>query len=321
MRTHQPFARLLGVAILLVVPQLLGAAAPPQRAAAPKRYEVTVARNITYHAPAKDPDADRHRLDVYRPKGKGPFPVLLFVHGGAWMTMSKDDVFGLLGYGTVARCLAERGIVVVLPNYRLSPKVKHPEHIKDVARAFDWACTNAGKYGGNPKQIFVGGHSAGGHLAALLATDPSYLKAVRRRQSDVRGVVAVSGVYRIDDLNLDLSAGALSGSLRLEVGVRPLALVFGDDPKVARRASPIAHVQPGLAPFLLLSGGLDYRPLLRMTRDFAAALKKAGGVVEVKKLPWRTHETLLFDIPRMTADRGAVDAMASFIDRHRAARP
>jgi acetyl esterase/lipase len=146
------------------------------------------------------------------------------------------------------------------------------------------------------------------------------LKAVGRRLADVRGVLAVSGVYRIDDLNLKLAAGTRRGGLRVKVRVRPLAMVFGDDPKVARQASPLTHVRRGLPPFLLLNGGLDYPPLRRMTRDFAAALKKAGCVAEVKKLPWRTHETLLFDIPRLTADRDAVAAIADFIERHRAKR-
>ena len=97
--------------------------------------------------------------------------MLLFLHGGGWVIGGKDDYFGLYGYGTIARCLAERGLVVVLPNYRLSPGVRHPEHIKDVARAFAWTVKNIESYAGRPDQIIVSGHSAGGHLAALLATD------------------------------------------------------------------------------------------------------------------------------------------------------
>src|SRR5262245_30867984 len=112
-----------------------------------KRHEVRVARDIVYYKVRKDPDASRHKLDVYRPAGKGPYPVLLFLHGGAWVAGSKDDVFGCYGYGTVARCLAEQGLVVVLPNYRLSPRVRYPEHVKDVARAFAWAYRRCEDYG------------------------------------------------------------------------------------------------------------------------------------------------------------------------------
>src|SRR5262249_5492622 len=273
MNAHRRFAGCLGVVVLLAIPEWLGAAAPAP--GPPKLYRVRGARNITYYAPAKDPDPYRHRLDVYRPRGKGPFPVLVFVHGGAWMMMSKDDVLGVLGYGTVARCLAERGLVVVLPNYRLSPGVKHPEHIKDVARAFAWTLENVKKYGGDPGRVFVGGHSAGGHLAALLATDEAYLKEVGRSRKDVRGVVGVSGVYRVD-LDLKLSVADPWGYVRLRGRVRPLALAFGNDPKVAHRASPMTHVGRGLPPFLLINAGLDYPPLKRMAGEFAAALKKSG---------------------------------------------
>jgi acetyl esterase/lipase len=275
---------------------------------------VVVARDITYHKVRRDPSPSRHRLDVYRPRGKGPFPVLLFLHGGAWVCMSKDDVLGVLGYGTVARCLAERGLVVVLPNYRLSPGVKHPEHIKDVARAFAWTVGNVKKYGGDPGRVFVGGHSAGGHLAALLATDETYLKAVGRSRKDVRGVVGVSGVYRVD-LDLELSVADPWGYVRLRGRVRPLVLAFGNDPKVAQRASPLTHVGRGLPPFLLINAGLDYPPLKRMTREFAAALKKNGCDVRLRVVPWRTHETLMFDIPRTTAERRTVEAIVEFVRR------
>src|SRR5438552_3604562 len=129
--------------------------------------KVEATRGIVYHDVPNDPDLERHKLDIYRPHAKKPLPVLFLLHGGAWMIGGKDDYFGIYGYGTIARCLAERGLVVVLPNYRLSPRVRHPEHIKDVARAFAWTAQNVAKHGGDPREIFVAGHSAGGHLAAL----------------------------------------------------------------------------------------------------------------------------------------------------------
>jgi len=281
-----------------------------------KRFKVQLSCDITYYDVHNDPDAERHRLDVYRPKGQGPYPVLFFLHGGAWVTGSKDDVFGLYGYGTIARCLAERGLVVVLPNYRLSPGVRHPEHIKDVARAFAWACNNAQKYGGDTKQIFVGGHSAGGHLAALLATDDTYLGNVGRSRKDIRGVIGMSGVYRVDDLDLKLSLADPLGYLKGDLDVRPFAVVFGSDPEVAKQASPLTHVGPGLPPFLILSAGLDLPRLKPMAREFAAALKKSGCEVRFTQLPCRTHVTSLFDIPHFSVEPVAADAILDFIDRH-----
>jgi acetyl esterase/lipase len=279
-------------------------------------HEVEASRGILYYKVVGDPDPYRHQLDVYRPKGKGPFPVLVFLHGGGWVIGSKDDYFGLYGYGTIARRLAGHGLVVVLPNYRLSPAVRHPEHVKDVARAFAWTCRNARKYGGDPRQIFVGGHSAGGHLAALLATDDRYLKEVGRARKDVRGVIGVSGVYRLDKLDFKLVLAGPGGAKVLRARVRPLAVVFGDDPEVARQASPLTHVRPGLPPFLLVSAGLDYLPLRQGAREFAAALEESGCEVQTRTVPWRTHETLVFDLFRGSADPVTTGLIADFIRRH-----
>lgn len=290
------------------------AAAPPKQ---PEKYKVRAIRGITYHKIRNDPDAERHKLDIYRPAKKGRYPVLFFIHGGGWVTMSKDDVLGILGYATIARCLAERGLVVVVPNYRLSPAIQHPEHIKDVAQAFAWTYRHCKKYGGNRKQIFVGGHSAGGHLAALLTTDENYLKKVGRRTKDIAGVIGISGVYQLDAFDMKWIVSGPQGIFRSKVDVKPLAIVFGDDAKVIRQASPINHVRRGLPPFLLLSGGWDYPPMLRMAKDFSGALQKHGVKVCHKEIPWRTHETLLFDIPHFTADATTTEEILRFIQRNK----
>jgi acetyl esterase/lipase len=202
------------------------------------------------------------------------------------------------------------------PNYRLSPAVRHPEHVKDAARAFDWAYRHCGEYGGDRRQLFVGGHSAGGHLAALLATDPTYLNQVGRAEKEIRGVIGVIGVYRVDDFDLKLHLAGPRGAMRLNLAVRPSAVVFGDDPKAVRQASPLTHVRPGLPPFLLLTAGWDYPPLGRVAKEFGTALKKNGCQVREKEIPWRTHETVLFDIPRLSADRATAGTIVGFIERN-----
>jgi acetyl esterase/lipase len=285
-----------------------------------KSVDLTTYSKITYHAIADDPDLARHQLDVYRPKGKDGLPVLFFLHGGGWVAGSKDDVFGVFGYGTIARNLAQRGMVVVIPNYRLSPGVRHPEHIKDVARAFRWTCENIEKYGGDPRQIFVAGHSAGGHLAALLVTDQTYLKSIARAPRDIRGVIAISGVYRLDDVELKLAVADPNGTMRFSLNVNPAASVFGADAKVLRDASPLTHVRSGLPPFLIMSAGYDYPPLSRMAKEFTAALEKYGCKVEMKVIPERTHETMLFDIPHFSVERLAADAIVEFIERYSPAK-
>src|SRR5580692_11542886 len=145
-----------------------------EAAAAPKTFKVEVKENITYFEGLAENRA-AHQLDVYFPKGEKDYPVLFFVHGGGWMFGDKKGDLGI--FQILGRSFAQHGIGVVAPNYRLSPRVQHPEHVRDVARAFAWTVKHVKEYGGRPDALFLSGHSAGGHLVALLATDPSYLKA------------------------------------------------------------------------------------------------------------------------------------------------
>jgi acetyl esterase/lipase len=243
--------------------------------------EVNKLRDISYHD-AKDADAVRHSLDLYVPKGKKDFPVVVFVHGGAWM-IGDNRCCGL--YPTVADFLASQGIGVVMPNYRLSPQVKHPEHIKDIARAFAWTKKHIGEHGGDAKQLFLLGHSAGGHLVALLATDDQYLKAEGCKAVDIKGVIGVSGVYRIPAGKAEVELGGSTplgirlnemapvrgtsapsesnreGRHGVPVSINVFGPAFGDDAKTRADASPIVHVKRGLPPFLLVSAERDL-PLL-----------------------------------------------------------
>src|SRR5438270_10644137 len=144
-------------------------------------FEVQSIKDIAYDD-AKDADPVRHKLDLYLPKGHKDFPVLMFVHGGAWTSGNKNL------YGPLGQRFAANGIGTAIINYRLSPAVQHPAHAQDVAKAFAWTHKNIGKHGGRADQIFISGHSAGGHLVALLATDESYLKAHKLGISDIKGV-------------------------------------------------------------------------------------------------------------------------------------
>jgi acetyl esterase/lipase len=287
-------------------------------AQAGKNGDVKSYCDITYCDIPDDPNKDEHQLDVYRPKGQSNCPVLVFWHGGAWCSGCKDKVMSVFGYGNIAESFAQRGVVVVLPNYRLSPAVKHPEHIKDAARAFAWTCAHISEYGGDPSRIFVGGHSAGGHLACLMAVDPTWLKAEGRSQKDIQGVVSVSGVYKLEDIDYDVKWDwtAPKNCFKCKGEVRPLILAFGSDADVIKDASPITHVHSGLPPFLLLSGGLDYSPLKRMSKEFFSALKDADCEAELKTIAWRTHDTLLFDFVHQTADKKMANAVMAFIKDH-----
>ena len=171
---------------LLLLPLLVVLVTAPARGDEPekstadeKRFEVDTVKDVAYND-APDADADKQTLDLYLPKGQKDFPVLFFVHGGTWKSGDRKQ------YPRLGEAFASRGLGTVVINYRLSPKVQHPAHIQDVAKAFAWTCANIGKYGGDADQIFCMGHSAGGHLVSLLATDESYLKAEKRSFAEDR---------------------------------------------------------------------------------------------------------------------------------------
>jgi acetyl esterase/lipase len=275
-----------------------------------KTYAVRENRDVAYFE-GKGADSVRHKLDLFLPKDKKDFPVVVFIHGGAW-TIGDKSCVGL--YSAVGHFLASRGVGAVFPNYRLSPWVKHPEHVKDVARAFAWTYRNISKYGGDPDRIFVGGHSAGGHLAALLATDEQYLKAEGLSRKNVSGVLAVSGVYRIPDkLSFLMTTDGGLGA-KVELQTNPFDLIFGKDPKARESASPLCHVSAGLPPFLLLYADHDLPLLPDMAEEFAKALKEKKCEVEVVKVEDRNHNNIMFKAT--SADDPAAKAMLDFIARH-----
>jgi acetyl esterase/lipase len=224
----------------------------------------------------KDADKVRHTLDVYVPKGKKDVPVILFVHGGSWKSGNKNL------YAALGQSLANDGFVCVICNYRLSPAVQHPAHIEDVAKAFAWTCENIGKYGGKKDQLFLCGHSAGGHLVSLLVTDPQYLKAEKHSPSEVKGVASFSGVYQI--VNTE----------------RVLEGPFGKDEMACKLASPLTHVTGKHPPFLIAYADNDFPRLDETALTMHAALEKAKSPVELVKCKDRNHITIIVQFVNST---------------------
>jgi acetyl esterase/lipase len=124
-------------------------------------------------SPYADPTDKRQVLDVYSPKGAKDLPVVLWIHGGGWQAGDKKDV------QLKPRAFTDKGFVFVSTNYRLLPDVDMGAIVRDVARAVGWVHGHVAEHGGDPKRLFVMGHSAGAQLAALVCTDDRYLKAAR----------------------------------------------------------------------------------------------------------------------------------------------
>jgi acetyl esterase/lipase len=261
-----------------LLPALL-AAAPLVAEDKAVTYRVEKHLNLAYN-PAKDADPVRHKLDLYVPKDARDFPVMMFVHGGAWRSGNKDL------YAALGNTFAKKGIGVAIINYRLSGRngsARHPDHIEDVAKAFAWVKANAGKYGGSKDKLYVSGHSAGGHLVALLATDEKYLKAEKASISDIKGVVAISGVYTISSL------------------FGPFHDAFSKDEEVCKAASPITHVKDGHPPFLIAYGNLDFPLLDQMAEQFGKKLKDCDCEAKVMKLD-RNHFSIIIQLAADASD-------------------
>jgi acetyl esterase/lipase len=241
------------------------------RADAADTYAVHVVRDLRYVEGASYAD-NKDKLDLYLPSGRTNAPVIVSYYGGALLAGDKSE------QTFIGQRFASAGFVTVVVNYRLSPGVAHPAHIRDAAASFAWVKRHIAEYGGNADRVFVIGHSAGAYLAALLSTDERYLAAHHLSLRDIRGTVPVSAFYWVE-----------------RPGVAPDRdkSVWGTDQKVWVDASPAHHLQPGAPPMLILyaDGDEDWRR--QQNVDVARAMKDGRQAnVEIAMIKDRTHMTI-----------------------------
>ena len=231
-------------------------------------------RDIAY----AEPENDRQTLDVYAPAEGRNHPIVIWIHGGGWRRGDKANV------QHKPRAFVERGFVFVSTNYRFVPDVTVSEMTGDVARAIRWVHDHARDYGGDPDWLFVMGHSAGAHLAALVCTDDRYLKAEGLSLAHIKGCVPI-----------DVGAYDVPQRLRESHTAPPARFreIFGETNEQHREFSPATHVASGkhIPSFLILH--VAARPETRsQSHAFAEGLKKAGVVAEVLACPGKTHGTI-----------------------------
>lgn len=233
------------------------------------REEVTARYHLRYHDGA---DAcRRHHLDLFLPADPpSPPPLVMFLHGGAWWGGDKEWI------EHVGHALARAGVACALVNYRLSPQVRHPAHVVDCARALAWLHARAEAQGWDRNRLFVAGHSAGGHLAALLALDGRYLRAEGLRPREVvRGVITLSAPFDVrPDLVLYRS-------------------VFGPEAAERAAASPLLHVHDGAPPFLVVWARHDLIGLESGSEAMVAALRDRDVPVRDAEIDGRTHRGMV----------------------------
>ena len=189
--------------------------------------------------------------------------VLVFFHGGGWTNGYKEWMHFM------APALLAHGVTFVSAGYRLAPQHLFPTALMDCADALAWVHGHIAQHGGDPQRIFVGGHSAGGHYAALLAVNGAWRAARGLPAGVLRGCLPVSGVYRF---------GPDSG-----MAVRPRFLGPEDGGKPEVAASPLAQLQAGACPpFLITHGSRDFPHLIRQAAEMADALRAAQVPVQTQ---------------------------------------
>jgi acetyl esterase/lipase len=230
-------------------------------------------------ASAPDFDARRHRLDVYQPTQKAavPRPVVLFIHGGSWNSGSKDDFI----YKAIGRRLAKNGFVGVVISYRLSPQVQVPQQADDCARALAWTVSHIKEYGGDPTRIVLMGHSAGGGLAALLATGTDTLLTKHGLPRTAAHAVLLDDPAGLDMLDY-LTKMQYEGNAQYLVP-------FSKDPAVWRQASALYHVQAGAPPYSIYIGGETYPSISSSSERFRQRLAQLGQEPKYTVLPGKKH--------------------------------
>lgn len=266
------------------------------------RYTAATGRNVAYG------DAGvRNQLDIWRradlPDDAGA-PVLLQVHGGAWVIGQKEgQAHPLMGH------LAERGWVCVTINYRLSPRATWPDHIVDVKRAIAWTRENIARHGGDPAFLAITGGSAGGHLAALAALTPhvaAFQPGFEDADTSVVAAAPFYGVYDFTDRHGDAARG-----LEALLASRVIKTALADDRATWDLASPMSHVGPDAPPFFLLHGTNDTVVPVEQGRNFAGMLREASRQPVVwAELPRAQHA---FDTLPSVRAHHAVRAVERFL--------
>jgi len=212
----------------------------------------------------------RLALDVYQPLAQStPTPVVVFVYGGRWQSGQRSE------YAFVGKRLAEAGVLTLVIDYRLWPQVRFPLFVDDTVQAIAWARTHAEQYGGDPKRIFLVGHSAGAHIAALIGTDARHLQAIDWRPQDLAGVIGIAGPYDFLPLEDD-----------------DLRDMFGPEANWPQ-SQPVNFVDGDEPPFLLLHGTTDLLVWLRNSERLQARFAAVGTPIELRRYPGVGHIRIL----------------------------
>lgn len=234
-------------------------------------------KNIAYLPANAATGKPAQKLNVFYPKKKEPKEVLIFIYGGNWNS-GRKGIYSFFG-----NRLARKGVVAVIPDYPKSPKANYNEMANDMALAVKWVKENIASFGGDPNKIFLSGHSAGGHLAALIGIKDTYFDSI--------GIAnPVKGLVLIDAAGLDMygylqEEGFEEGHTYLNT--------FTNDPKIWKQASPMYFLHNSMPPMLIYQGGRTYPSISESTERFLTALKPFVPNPNFHLLPKKKHVPMI----------------------------
>jgi acetyl esterase/lipase len=233
---------------------------------------VKTAKDINY---SHEENGARNFLDVYYPEVSGePKDVLVFIHGGSWRTGKKET------YWWLGRNFAHKNVIEVNINYSLAPDYQYKQMATDAAAALKWVKNNIRKYGGNPDRIFVMGHSAGGHLAALINTDPQFFKE-QQIENPIRGIILNDG------FGLDMHEYLLHAERNEQTA--SFLKTFSGEEEGWKLGSPLTYFNNIRNPYLILVGERTYPAIQIQSKRLFDMLVAKGEPVSYKMMSKKKH--------------------------------
>jgi acetyl esterase/lipase len=259
---------------------------------------IGVKKNISYNVAINNP---RNLLDVYYPKNIDQAKdVLVFIHGGSWDSGKKET------YWWLGRNLARKNVVSVIINYSLSPEAQYEKMASDCSGAIKWVRDSIAKFGGNPDRIFVMGHSAGGHLAALINNDPRFFNQV--------GIVnPIRAVILNDGFGMDMFEYLNFAEQNEQT--ESFMNTFSRDVNVWKTGSPIFYLKNVKNPYLIFVGENTY-PAIKLQSDrLNKELINANKKSELNIIKRKKHVGMISQM--IFARNKMYDMILSFMDRNR----
>lgn len=269
-------------------------------------YKVS-AEDITYRQTEAGPLLAR----LYRPSGKGPFPALVSVHGGRWVSADR------LTNAVIDQAVAHAGTVVMAPDFRMPPAARYPEPIADINFAIRWLKHSAQRLGSLPSLVGGIGTSSGGHqliLNALRPHDPRYATVPLAGSDADANLAYVIACWPVLD---PLARYRMAKQKNMELHVKSHDAYWPDEAAMAE-GNPQLIIELGegksLPPLLLIQGTGDTTVPPEMTQRFADSWHKRGGVVTLETFADKAH-TFITTEPEDPASKRALDAIIDFVQR------